>query len=211
MRDKNIFNKLKIKPGVIFGVVNKPGNILLEGAVPIYKNKFDATIKSFGAIMLFTRSADDINSLMLKVQSLSSDIILWISYPKQNGEIKSDLNRDNVCNELKKYGYKAVAQISLDTTWSTIRFKPFDKVESPEPHSNLIDPVKRIVKIPSDLKSAFRNNLNAFEFFKNLSFTHKKEYILWIESAKKSETREKRISATIQNLNERKKEKNNLR
>ncbi|MEI6822222.1 MAG: YdeI/OmpD-associated family protein [Bacteroidota bacterium] len=50
------------------------------------------------------------------------------------------------------------------------------------------DVEKRIVEIPDDFKEILDNNKEAFDFFNNLSFTHRKEYVNWITSAKKIET-----------------------
>jgi len=59
------------------------------------------------------------------------------------------------------------------------------------------DKSERIVAVPKDLAAAFRNNAAARTFFEKLSYTHKKEYVQWIEEAKKPETRSTRIEKTI--------------
>jgi hypothetical protein len=55
------------------------------------------------------------------------------------------------------------------------------------------DEEERTVPIPADVQEVISKNKKASEFFSRLSFTHRKEYIRWIESAKKDETRSKRI------------------
>ncbi len=55
--------------------------------------------------------------------ALVADGILWISYPKQSAKRVSDLNRDILRDKLPDKGLKAVAQISIDDTWSALRFK----------------------------------------------------------------------------------------
>lgn len=62
------------------------------------------------------------------------------------------------------------------------------------------DTEDRIVDVPKDLKQAFSRSPKAANFFNSLSYTNRKEYAGWISSAKKNETREKRISETIQKL-----------
>ena len=49
--------------------------------------------------------------------------ILWISYPKQSAKQDTDLNRDILRESLLNQSLKAVAQISIDDTWSALRFK----------------------------------------------------------------------------------------
>ena len=63
------------------------------------------------------------------------------------------------------------------------------------------DKEERTVEIPIDLEMAFANEPKAKAFFDSLSFTHRKEYVVWIISAKKQETRDARISKCIAMLN----------
>lgn len=62
------------------------------------------------------------------------------------------------------------------------------------------DTEERLVEIPDDLKKGFSRSPKAETFFNSLSYTNRKEYVVWITSAKKTETREKRLSDTIQKL-----------
>ncbi|MEW6087710.1 MAG: YdeI/OmpD-associated family protein [bacterium] len=48
-------------------------------------------------------------------------------------------------------------------------------------------------------------NKKAGEFFENLSPSNKKQYIWWISSAKREETRSKRIKEAVRRLSQRKK------
>ena len=41
--------------------------------------------------------------------------------------------------------------------------------------------------------------------FEKLSYTHRKEYVTWIDEAKKDETRQKRIAKTVEMLKQEKK------
>lgn len=54
------------------------------------------------------------------------------------------------------------------------------------------DREERIVEIAEDIAVVFDENSKAKELFDKMSYTHRKEYIRWIEEAKKPETREKR-------------------
>jgi len=45
-----------------------------------------------------------------------------------------------------------------------------------------------------------KKNLDARLFFNELSFTNKKEYVEWIVSAKRQETRQERVKGTIERL-----------
>jgi hypothetical protein len=64
---------------------------------------------------------------------------------------------------------------------------------------------KREVVIPEDIQKALNEFPEALAFFEKLSYTHRKEYINWITSAKKEETRAKRMVSFIEKLLEKKK------
>lgn len=54
------------------------------------------------------------------------------------------------------------------------------------------DREERMVEVAKDIAVVFDENPTAKELFNKMSYTHRKEYIRWIEEAKKQETREKR-------------------
>ncbi|HET6466243.1 MAG TPA: YdeI/OmpD-associated family protein [Nitrospiria bacterium] len=55
----------------------------------------------------------------------------------------------------------------------------------------------RTLQVPRDLKTALSQNKNARNLFEKLSFTHKREFIRWVESAKRPETRARRIRNAV--------------
>lgn len=62
------------------------------------------------------------------------------------------------------------------------------------------DTEERIVEVPEDLKNALSKSKKAEAFYNTLSFTNRKEYAVWVASAKKPETREKRVTESIKKL-----------
>ena len=60
------------------------------------------------------------------------------------------------------------------------------------------DKEERIVEIADDIVFVFNENPQAKDVFDKMSYTHQKEYIRWIEEAKKPETRENRKIKMIQ-------------
>jgi hypothetical protein len=62
------------------------------------------------------------------------------------------------------------------------------------------DTEERIVDLPPDLEALLSKNKKARSFFDSLSFTNRKEYSVWISSAKRTETRDKRLSEVIPKL-----------
>ena len=64
------------------------------------------------------------------------------------------------------------------------------------------DVKERVVAVPAELKRAFKVEQAAKSAFEKLSYTHQKEYVTWINEAKKEETRQSRIVKTIEMLKE---------
>ena len=61
---------------------------------------------------------------------------------------------------------------------------------------------KKELVVPKDLTSALSKNNAAKTAFDNFSYSHKKEYVMWIEEAKTEPTREKRLATTVEWLAE---------
>ncbi len=62
------------------------------------------------------------------------------------------------------------------------------------------DTEPRVIEIPKDLMKELKRDKEAKIFFDKLSYTHQKEYVRWVEEAKKEETRQNRIVKTIEML-----------
>lgn len=67
------------------------------------------------------------------------------------------------------------------------------------------DKEPRTVMVPDDFAMALAKNKKAKEIFEKFAYTHRKEYVRWIEEAKRSETRERRIAKAVIMLSEGKK------
>jgi hypothetical protein len=65
-----------------------------------------------------------------------------------------------------------------------------------------IDVEPRVVSAPADLTAALERDEQARRYFDGLSFSHKREYVAWIEEAKKAETRQRRIVKAVAMLHE---------
>jgi hypothetical protein len=60
-----------------------------------------------------------------------------------------------------------------------------------------LDTEPRTVAVPPDLRTALRADPEANAAFAQLSFTHRREYVEWVEEAKRPETRARRITGTV--------------
>jgi hypothetical protein len=58
------------------------------------------------------------------------------------------------------------------------------------------DEAERVLVIPAAFKSVLKKE-GLLPGFEKLSYTHRKEYVRWIEEAKKEETRERRLEKSV--------------
>ncbi len=65
----------------------------------------------------------------------------------------------------------------------------------------------QLENIPSELSEALQNNPDALNFFFSIAPFYRKNYVRWIESARRPETRAARITETVKLLNEGKRQK----
>lgn len=63
-----------------------------------------------------------------------------------------------------------------------------------------VDTKPRTVAVPADLEKALSKSKTARARFDKLSYTNRKEYVQWIEAAKRAETRSGRIEKVVARL-----------
>jgi len=63
-----------------------------------------------------------------------------------------------------------------------------------------LDTEPRTVTVPEDLQAALADDREAREAFEKLSYTHRREYVAWIEEAKRPETRARRVAGTVEGV-----------
>jgi Bacteriocin-protection, YdeI or OmpD-Associated/Domain of unknown function (DUF1905) len=62
-----------------------------------------------------------------------------------------------------------------------------------------LDTEPRRVRVPNDLARALAD-ADARDAFARLSFTHRREYVEWVQEAKRPETRRRRIEQTVERV-----------
>ncbi len=67
-----------------------------------------------------------------------------------------------------------------------------------------VDEAERTVSLPDDFKDKLEENKKSLSFFNSLSYTNQRKYTLWIDSAKKAETRSSRIIEAVKMLEDEK-------
>ena len=200
--------KLHLKPGMRAGVANAPARFSLKIAgVTIEKSlKPDLDL-----VLLFATTQRELKAQWAKaLASVKTDVALWVSYPKKGSGIQTDLGMGEWDATIGS-DWNPVAMIGVDDMWSAVRFKYAPCLEQ-QRHDRqqesindadgtvCVDRVNRVVTPPKDLQKLLAKNAKARAAFDGLSFTNRKEYVVWIIEAKKPETREARLTKTLEML-----------
>ena len=201
--------KLRIRKGMKLLTINAPATFNKTALGWAEKPQVSETAKDYDQIHWFVMNKSEMQKQLDKViRLLKEDLICWIYYPKGSSKIQTDLTRDKGWEELLRHDeLQWISLISFDDTWSSfgMRLKSDSdqkKTSRPKqrPIFGYVDPATKKVRLPDDLKKVLVKNKKAHTFFETLSFTNKKEYIEWIVTAKREETRAERIKETIKRL-----------
>jgi hypothetical protein len=204
-----ISQKLRIKPGYTLLTVNAPSAFKknLEGLPPGVKIVTSGS--SYDQVHWFVLNREgmekDLNRIIGRVKD---EVICWIYYPKGSSGLQTDLTRDKGWDALLNHNeFQWISLISFDETWSTFAFRlktEADRKKEAKPAEREIfkwvDPKTKTVTLPDDFAGALKKNKKQAEFFQSLSFTNKKEYLEWIVTARREETRKERIAGSIERL-----------
>jgi uncharacterized protein YdeI (YjbR/CyaY-like superfamily) len=119
-----------------------------------------------------------IDSLMKR---LDDDRYVLKITPRRRTSKWSDLNRKRWA-ELEAAGLLAPAGLAA---------APTDNTYAPRPV---------VPELPAYIARALKANTKAWEFFRQLAPTQRRDYVVWIHTAKRAETRERRIRESIRLL-----------
>ncbi|WP_448099546.1 YdeI/OmpD-associated family protein [Polluticoccus soli] len=167
--------------------------------------------KKIDFALLFAINNNQLCSILRDVfPALHSDSKLWIAFPKSSSKIVSDLNRDCSWEALCCKGYKISDEFDLDNVWMGALFMlPKEEVaavvenvptEEVEEENDGRKFEKKLSVLPVELNSLFTKHKKAKEFFVSLPSRNQKEYVTWIQGAKRAETKERRLEAVLANL-----------
>jgi hypothetical protein len=206
--------KLKIKEGFALLTINAPRDFE-EILSPLPD---DVTITSSGKnyqqihwfVLNQAQMEKDLPKVLKLLTAKSSEkqpVICWTYYPKGTSGIQTDLNRDKGWEILLKTDFQWLNLISFNDTWSSFAFRmktATDEKKVANKEERLIfqyaDSKTKTIRLPEDLAKAFAKNKKAASVFEGLAFSHRREYVEWIITAKKEETRANRIQGTLERL-----------
>lgn len=201
-----IAQKLKIKEGMVLLTMNAPADFKTKVEGLPQQVTVTSETKSFDQLHWFIKDMTQLKKELPGVlDRLQNGATCWMYYPKGSSGIQTDLTRDTAYPYVLKHDVQFITLISFDDTWSAfgLRLKSEkDQQKKPKerPIFQYIDPVKKTVTLPEDFLAALEKHKSELEFFSGLSFSNKKEYLEWIVSAKREETRSNRVKESIERL-----------
>ena len=111
----SLARKLQIPEGCKLRLVNPPVGFQVDASF---------SEESKDAILLFAPDSKTLKNIGKPVfEAAKSDRLAWIAYPK-GAQLGTDLNRDILSRLVESAGIQPVRQVSLDKTWSAMRFRP---------------------------------------------------------------------------------------
>jgi len=212
----DLSKKLQVKSHSKWLLFNAPANYLpIIEPLPIDVQIDYDTIGEYNGIQLFIKNSTELTGSLQVIQPiLKPDTIFWITYPKKSSGIKTDLEMMSSWDELAELGLRVVTSISVNETWTALRFKPFDHTKTSEGRNEAvrnneygayIDVDNKQITLPPIIKETLEQNPQALAFYQQLSYSNKKEYVLWILTAKLEKTRDDRLVKLVKKLLARKK------
>jgi len=208
--------KLMIKPNSRWLLQNAPAGYQ-DSLLPLPDNAsivFSAE-GEFNGIQLFVINSTELASeLQVITPLLKADTVFWIIYPKKNSGIQTDLEMMGSWDVPVQYGLRPVASAAVNEVWTALRFRPVEAVKVSEgrteavrnnEHSTYIDVDNKLVTLPHYVKEMLEQYPGVIDYFQSLAYSHKKEYVLWILTAKQEKTRQDRLAKMVEMLQNKKK------
>jgi hypothetical protein len=204
--------KLLMKPGQQWLIVNPPEDYLaaLEPLPDGVQLSF--TVKgSVNGMQVFVKNSAELTEVLKQLKpALTEETTLWVIYPKKSLGIETDLQMMSGWEVAKPYGLRPVASAAINNVWTALRFRPEhlvkhsdsskEAIRKENDYSDYIDVDKKLIRLPSYLQEALAHERAAMATYEKLAWSHRKEYLVWILSAKQEQTRANRIDKMVEML-----------
>lgn len=214
--ENQLLKKLQIKPDFSVNIIGAPAEFsAILGEIPSTVQLHHQYLGTTNAILIFAITKVDMIAALTTLKNfIDEKTICWICYPKANSNLAADLNLMQNWSDLTTFQLTPCASAAMNQTWTAMRIKPITALKKSgranadiqkNEFAEYIDVQSKTVKLPEDLATALSESVAAINFYEQLSYSNKKEYVLWVLTAKQEKTRSERISKTVQKLLERKK------
>lgn len=122
----DIIKKFKFRDKAI--VLNAPDDLEKELVRNGFNTAFDKKAKSANTLVFINNNKEFVHFLGTQLKKIEPDSVLWFAYPKGTSKIKTDINRDTIRTTGEEFGITTVTAISINDTWSALRFRPIEMV-----------------------------------------------------------------------------------
>lgn len=204
--------KLRIKPQHKVLVINQPANSTeIFGEIPqeIFWTADEG--EDFDTLIIFAITKAEMNQALSAQRSKIKDAsTVWIFYPKAKSKLASDLNIMKSWDDLNQHQLEPCASAAVNEDWTGIRLKIAGTTKksgvanqdiAKNDYAEFVDVTNKVVTLPEDVLAALQEFPYALAFYNKLAYSHKKEYVLWILTAKQEKTRVDRIAKMVEKLN----------
>lgn len=123
---KEIIKKFRFKSAGV--VINAPKDLEKEFEQLGFKTALDKKSSNSQTLVFVNNKKEFMKFLTNELRNIEHDSVLWFAYPKGSSGIRTDINRDILRETAEKFSITTVTAISINKTWSALRFRPIDKV-----------------------------------------------------------------------------------
>jgi len=203
----DFFKKLHVEPKQRFLALNVPvGYVLaLADATGVAADTQAKRGDSYDCVHLFVTRVSELDLFgPVALNALVDDGFFWVSYPKKSSNIPSEMTRDSKWDLLMKEGWQPVSVLSINDDWTCLRFRHSTNVKvSPRTKQARIQRATgsklehKPIAMPPDLLKGLEARPDALRTFESFSYTNRREYVEWVEDAKRQETRDRRVQKAV--------------
>jgi hypothetical protein len=124
--------KLRMKTGMQGLIIAAPpGYLKLLAPLPDGFHVSSTPSGTYTFIQVFVKRLSELGKLSRQLsRHAAPNALAWISYPKKDSTIASDLSRDVIREKMHGFGWNTVALVAIDETWAALRFRPNDEAGS---------------------------------------------------------------------------------
>ncbi len=126
MAEMTLAKKLGLKPGLRASVLNAPKGFWERlDPLPERVELKESLTGTFDCVLAFTRDQATLHrDGLAALAATKPGGLVWLAYPKQSAKLKTDITRDRGWDAVLAAGWRPVSLISIDDTWSALRFRP---------------------------------------------------------------------------------------
>lgn len=131
MENEKLLKKLQVKPGSDMLVLNAPQSFL-DALQPLPADLALSTdaAGNYDYVHLFVKDRAELKQhATTALSAIKPEGLLWFSYPKKSAQVQTDLTRDIGWEPITRAGYRGIRQVSIDSTWSAVRFRQVEEKE----------------------------------------------------------------------------------